>query len=190
MAASEHVTEQELATAFGVTCTQGLMKPGQYFRVARELMARTPCWMLIFGAGADSRLWALLNRGGRTVVVERHERWAAMAEEAGCEVIRVNYATRLRDGWVTDPALPSGLEEDLLGEGWDVVLVDGPEGHREDDPGRQQSIRAASLAMRPGSTVFVHDYHRPMERAASARYLGTLSECLGEKPALAVVQIT
>jgi hypothetical protein len=40
-----------------------------------EILHRGPGNVLIFGAGADTRLYVEANGGGRTVVVEHHEAW-------------------------------------------------------------------------------------------------------------------
>jgi hypothetical protein len=56
--------------------------------------------------------------------------------------------------------------------GWDVILVDGPPGHREDLPGRMKSIYEASRLAAHGAKIFVHDCDRPIEAAFADRYLG------------------
>jgi hypothetical protein len=55
---------------------------------------------------------------------------------------------------------------------WDVILVDGPTGHKDGQPGRMKSIYAASTLVAPGGCVFVHDCERPAEQAFASRYLG------------------
>jgi uncharacterized protein (TIGR01627 family) len=190
---------QHLALAFGrAAASRGQMTPAQYFRIAAEILRRAPCRLLVFGAGRNTELYMGANVGGRTVVLERHPAWIDAVRPLGCEVVRVVYQTRVRNGLV-EPCPPLRVEgttassnslEDVLGwlleEGWDVILVDGPEGYRPDDPGRQQSIALAARLARPGTTVFLHDGDRPLERACAARYLDAPDEQLGERPALLV----
>jgi hypothetical protein len=48
--------------------------------------------------------------------------------------------------------------------GWDVVVVDGPEGWRPDKPGRAASITLAGRLVAKGGVVLVDDYNRDVER--------------------------
>src|SRR5690606_24369038 len=82
--------------------------------------------------------------------------------------------------------LPVGFPLALLDVPWKIILVDSPEGHTPEMPGRQQSIFAASLASRFGATVFLHDYNRPLELEFAKYYLGEPSEVVGTTPTLAV----
>lgn len=178
-----------LVRAYESALAGGQMPAAQYFRIAAEILSRAPCRVLIFGAGADTELYVCANRGGRTAVIERHREWAARVRHLPCEVFEVVYSSVLRDGLAAHCDPPAGLPEGLLLAGWDVILVDGPEGYGPTTPGRQQSICAAALAAVPGATVFVHDFERDMERRAAGCYLGEPEERLGSRPTLATFRI-
>ena len=176
-----------LAAAFArAVASRGQMSPGQYFRVVMELIERGPCNLLVFGAGRDTELYVRANAGGRTAVLERHAAWIDQVRHLDCQIVPVAYTTRLGDGLFENCPLPDGLPAWLLEEKWDVILIDAPEGNRGDTPGRQQSIFLASQLARPGATVFLHDYDRPAEQAFAGRYIKSLDERHGDKPALAV----
>jgi glucuronoxylan 4-O-methyltransferase len=64
------------------------------------------------------------------------------------------------------------LPDEVGSREWDIILVDGPRGWRDDQPGRMKSIFAASrLIGRPGD-VFVHDCERAVENVYSNKFLG------------------
>ena len=69
-----------------------------------------------------------------------------------------------------------------------MILIDSPEGHTDQMPGRQQSIFAASAVATPSTTVFLHDYNRALEKEAARQYFGEPVEVVGKKPSLAVFQ--
>ncbi|HEX5105671.1 MAG TPA: hypothetical protein VFV87_17750, partial [Pirellulaceae bacterium] len=178
-----------LAAAIGrAVSSRGQMSPRQYFRVVLELLERGPCNLLVVGAGRDTELYVRANAGGRTVVLERHARWIDEVRHLDCEVVQVAYTTRIADGPQEPCSLPEGLPAGLLDEKWDVILIDGPEGNRGESPGRQQSVLLARELAHTGTTVFLHDYDRPAERAVASRYLKAADERHGGSPALAVFQ--
>jgi hypothetical protein len=66
---------------------------------------------------------------------------------------------------MTPAALDAILIPKPLAEAaWDVILIDGPTGHKLTDPGRLLPIHWASRLMRRNTHVFLDDYHRALER--------------------------
>ena len=63
------------------------------------------------------------------------------------------------------------LPEQVTQSRWDVILVDGPAGYTDENPGRMQSIYTASKLIKKGGYVFVHDCHRKVEQVYSDKYL-------------------
>jgi len=57
---------------------------------------------------------------------------------------------------------------------WDVILVDGPRGHKysAEIPGRISSIYTASQLVGKNGYVFIHDAQRTVENANAQHYLG------------------
>jgi len=116
------------------------------------------------------------------------------ARSQGCEgsrllevvVVAVSYGTQRKDGLIEPCPPPAGVPDWVAQEPWDVILIDGPEGYRPEQPGRQQSIVLASQLVRPGATAFLHDAERPHERRCAARHLKEAGEELGRQPTLAV----
>jgi len=179
----------QLTEAFAkAISSRGQMSPPQYLRVLLEIFRRGPCNLLVIGAGRDTELYVRANAGGRTVVLERQQEWIERIGSLGCEVIAVQYGTRL-DRPPLDPCQPpDGVPPELLQLNWDIVLVDGPEGNRQESPGRQQSIYLASLVARGGTTVFLHDWNRPAEQRFAAKYLKPVDERCAGQQTLAVFQ--
>lgn len=165
------------------------MTIAEYSAVAEELARRRGCKLLVFGCGNDSPLWAELNAGGFTLFVEDCPDWASRVEAklpAGdqVEVVTHDYGTfvaqyaedldRIALGW-SPPSLPPAVWRSA----WDVILIDGPAGFRDDLPGRVVPIHAAAMLQKnPGWRVFVHDVDRPLESHACRLYLGEPSERL------------
>ncbi|MEO6396666.1 MAG: hypothetical protein ABIO40_12245 [Devosia sp.] len=135
------------------------------------------CKLLVFGCGNDSRFWEQVNRGGTTAFLEDNPEWANKVrptlEQAVVYLVRygtMQFAWRWllsRPAWL-DMVLPAAVREVQ----WDVILVDGPAGYGWYKPGRMKAIYAASKLVAPGGRVFIHDAHRPAERAFASRYLG------------------
>jgi polypeptide N-acetylgalactosaminyltransferase len=177
---------EKLTAAFAQSVRGNGMYPSQYFRVCLEILQRAPSNVLIFGAGADTGLYVQANAGGRTVVVEHHQSWEQLIRQTECEIVPVTYTTKCAAGLAEKCDLPNGFPHTLLATDWSVILVDSPEGHTDEMPGRQQSVYAAFRAASATTVVFLHDYDRALEQAAAGRYLGQPDEVIGTKPALAV----
>ena len=167
--------ERELGLAEGALA-EVQMTADELRAVIAAIRARPGGSLLVFGCGHDSPLWETLNAGGETAFVEDNPEWAAMARARlrSATVHPVRYATR-RDEWQAllkrPAALAMALPEEIRGRRWDTILVDGPAGYDDAQPGRMQSIYEASRLVAPGGTVFVHDAERPVETAYAARYL-------------------
>ncbi|MFA5184804.1 MAG: hypothetical protein WC456_04785 [Patescibacteria group bacterium] len=138
---------------------------------------KAPINFLVFGLGNDSALWHDLNPGGRTAFLEDDQAWLEKIKKAQprLEAYLIHYTTRLND-WrdlIDQPeklALP--LPPKVIATEWDLILVDGPAGWREDKPGRMQSIYSAAQLIKPGGDIFVHDCDREIEDKYANKYLG------------------
>jgi hypothetical protein len=150
---------------------------------------------LVFGCGNDSPFWETVNADGATIFLEDSEEWAARTAQrlTRSPIHLVAYDTELPQ-WRKLLDHPELLQIELPAEvtaaGYDVILVDGPAGYPEyfdeygaHPPGRMKSIFMASQLVRPGGRVFVHDCHREVELAYTARYLGD-SRMICEVPGL------
>ena len=88
--------------------------------------------------------------------------------------------------------LKLSLPDNIAKRSWDVVLVDGPTGGADSDPGRMQAIHMASELVAPGGCVAVHDCDRELETAYAEKYFGALRSgqtITGFKGELRVYQI-
>lgn len=174
-----------LAAAFPTPLTIGWMRAICWIQLTTaELVAVTGairacprCRLLVFGVGNDSCYWLALNDGGTTLFLEHDLPWReAIAADIGTEpILTVAYSSRL-DEWPEMIDQPSRLAMNLppavRDARWDVIVVDAPPGRQPSHPGRMQSIYESSRLVSPTGHVFVHDCHRPAERAYTDRFLG------------------
>ncbi len=171
----------EAETLDGVQLEAAEIRP-----IVAAIKERPNCSLLVFGCGKDSRFWERVNRDGTTVFLEDNPQWAAEARAALtlANVYDVGYGTKLSE-WnqLIDAPSKLGLDlpEEIRARQWDVILVDGPAGYDDEQPGRMKSIYAASQLVAPGGCVFVHDAERRAEQAFSSRYLGDNRAILGVK---------
>lgn len=153
------------------------LDPPETARIIAAIRSRGPCKLLVFGLGRDSPLWSRINLGGMTVFLEDDPTWfqQVLRKHRKLNACLVDYASR-REEWrelLDSPdrlalALPESVERD----GWDVILIDGPAGFADSNPGRMKAIAVArSLAAAPAD-VFVHDCDREVEQVYCDRFLG------------------
>jgi glucuronoxylan 4-O-methyltransferase len=136
-----------------------------------------PVRFLVFGLGNDSVFWHSKNKDGRTVFIEDDPSWHATITQRHpfLETYLVNYGTR-RTEWAQLLNSPEKLTIDLppsiTNTAWDVILVDAPAGYEDRSPGRMKSIYMASVLVKNGGDVFVHDAERDIEREYASKYMG------------------
>ncbi|MGF9562853.1 hypothetical protein [Neorhizobium sp. JUb45] len=145
------------------------MSPIQIEAVSAAIMSRRPgCNMLVFGLGNDSPVWANLNKSGYTLFIENAPGWVSkmVGQFPYLNVEVVDYPTTVSQS-MRDPIktmasmeIPAFLTE----RKWDVILVDGPMGYREDLPGRALPIYWASKVCKDSTHIFVDDYERDVEK--------------------------
>lgn len=178
MSGAPAVTEDDLRRLVASNPNQGTLD--EYRRVLDTIQNRVPCNLLVFGVGRDSGYWVRANAGGETVFVEHEPEWIRRTAEQvpDIRIHRVSYGTRRIWWWWRLLRPRENFLDDLPGDvrdtDWDVIFVDGPQGHRWKHPGRMKSIYTASvLAKRSGSTdVLVHDCDRIVERVYTSIFLG------------------
>jgi len=137
------------------------------------------CNMLVFGLGNDSPFWCKANGKGRTVFLEDFQPWydKITTRYPEIEAYPVSYPCNITQ-WKEVLDQPERLAVELPGEvplkQWDVILVDGPRGHKyaKEIPGRMSSIYTASRLVREKGYVFVHDAQRSVEKTYAQHYLG------------------
>ncbi|MCU1537945.1 MAG: hypothetical protein JWP82_2296 [Humibacillus sp.] len=138
--------------------------------------------LLVFGLGRDAGIWETLNRRGLTAFVEDVPQWVALSltENPARLVFPVTYETRFRTSdYETAASIPlPALPVDLTSAGWDVVVVDAPQGFSDDSPGRASSIALAATLVRPGGVVLVDDYDRPLEARIARLVFGRAADAV------------
>lgn len=151
--------------------------------IAEEIGRRGPApKVLVFGLGYDTPVHrhVTARAGGEVVFVEQNDEYIAMNPTA--TVLRWpagKWGTRVGKGMVRDAALspiPRRSLAKLMGVrekdlAFDVVVVDGPTGYNDMQPGRQGACFWASRLVKRGGVVYVDDANRKLERASMNRYL-------------------
>lgn len=154
------------------------LRPAEVIKIVHATRKFGECKMLVFGLGNDSPFWCEINHGGRTVFLEDFQPWfdKITGQFPKIEAYPISYPCNITQ-WEELLDQPERLKVDLPEEVsascWDVILVDGPRGHKflEEIPGRMSSIYTASLLVGKGGYVFVHDAERKVEKAYAAKYL-------------------
>ncbi|MEI8175113.1 MAG: hypothetical protein WCG28_04145 [bacterium] len=150
------------------------MQPIELFEIAQCI--KSPMNVLVFGLGNDSAFWHNVNKNGRTVFIEDKKKWFKDITEKYpfLEAYKIKYDTK-REDWKNIIDRPDQLIINIPNElkkiSWDVIIVDGPAGHDDSAPGRMKSIYTASILIKNGGAVFVHDAHREVEDAYCRKYL-------------------
>lgn len=155
------------------------LKVPEMLRIVNAIRNSEDCRLLVFGMGYDSPFWSRINRHGSTIFLEDYEPWfdRISLKYPELEAYLVSYPCNMTQ-WkevIDQPErLAIVLPEKVKNEKFDVILVDGPRGHRytEDQPGRMSSIFMASRLVGRNGYVFVHDAEREVERTYSSKYLG------------------
>ena len=155
------------------------LKPAELIKIIQAIRQFSQCKMLVFGLGNDSPFWCSANGEGRTVFLEDFPPWydKITAKYPDIEAYRISYPCNITQ-WEEVLDQPEQLELELPGEitghPWDVILVDGPRGHKyaSEIPGRMSSIYTASRLVGKKGYVFVHDAQRTVEKTYAQHYLG------------------
>jgi len=161
------------------------LNPSELSSILKELENRGSCNCLVFGLGYDSIVWATFNKEGKTVFLEDNERWvrSISTRYPQLQVRKIRYFTRrteFRDYLTSLHTLMLQLPDDVANCKWDVIVVDGPAGAFDHEPGRMQSIFSANRLVAPGGSIFVHDVDRPIENLYS-------KICFGEESVVSQV---
>ena len=152
-----------------------LLSEKEIYGIAAKIRER-PGNLLIFGAGNDSLLWATINRGQLTAILESDAAWRQkiQAQSRSLRIFSVSYATSLSDIRPADEPIPEParlhLPAEISGRRWDWVVIDAPQGWG-DGPGRLQSLNEAIQLVAEDGRIFLHDCEREGEQWLIARYL-------------------
>lgn len=154
----------------------------EYEYIAKKVIEKRGCKMLVFGIGSDSELWRKVNKKGETFFLENSISWFAQIRTENPKIngFIIKYNT-LRKDWkqlLKNPSLELmlTLPDEINNKNWDVVFIDGPMGSNDIAPGRMQSIYTTSILSKKSNNidVFVHDCDREVEKTYCDRFLGNM----------------
>jgi len=155
------------------------LKPAELIKIYQAIRKFSNCNMLVFGLGNDSPFWSSANGKGRTVFLEDFKPWydKVTSKYPDIEAYPVSYPcniTQWKEVLDQPEQLALDLPVEITGHKWDVILVDGPRGHKysAEIPGRMSSIYTASQLVGKNGHVFVHDAQRTVESVYAQHYMG------------------
>ena len=136
--------------------------------VIKAIRRHKNCSLLVFGLGYDSELWNAVNHKGHTLFLEDNKNWfeSVSRNKPQLNSRLVKYNTTRHD-WkmlLSDPdKLEMQFDQEITDRKWDVILIDGPNGWLDSQPGRMSPIYMSTKLVKPHGDVFVHDCHREVE---------------------------
>lgn len=154
-----------------------LLGTGQMKIILATIKKKAPCNLLVFGLGNDSLFWSNINPGGVTIFIEDNKDWYKKITEQSRSIkaFLINYNTKRKD-WrkflENTSLLNTTLPNDIEKKEWDIILLDGPPGLHDYQPGRMKSIFLASRLIRKSGDIFVHDCNREVEDAYCNIFFG------------------
>ncbi|XP_047325190.1 glucuronoxylan 4-O-methyltransferase 1 [Impatiens glandulifera] len=151
---------------------------------------KSPCNLLFFGLEPEYINMSLINKAGINYFLDDHPSkmeklntssinalfYKVEYERAAREAFELlKYARESPDcrpgGWNKCKLAMRRLPEAVMEKNWDIVVVDGPDGDREDAPGRMEAIYTAGLIARSGkkekgqsTDILIHDKDRMIEK--------------------------
>jgi len=185
---------------YAVSSTSPQMSQEEIGVIAKIVLQKSPCNILVFGLGHESFLLRILNFEGRTVFLDESENWVNRFEEKHpqMEAYEVQYTTKVSESkqllalakeqrgadcgpvqnlLFSDCKLAiNDLPNNIYDVGWDVIFIDGPRGYFPGAPGRMSAIFTAAVLARSKkedkvTDIFVHDSSREVEKAYSSEFL-------------------
>lgn len=150
------------------------LEPKQLYSIVKAI--GDGCCLLIFGLGNDTPFWLRVNKNGTTVFIEDNKLWVEKVKRMYPKVkyLFVKYNTKItqyRKLLNKTEKLNLKLSDEIRNIKWNVILVDAPQGFKNEHPGRMKSIYEASILTCKGGHVFVHDCHRDVEKVYADKYL-------------------
>jgi hypothetical protein len=142
--------------------------------------------MLVFGLGYDSELWFNLT-GGDTYFVEDNDVYISLNKTIPNDhIIKYKYNTTVRTSFnLSDEQLdkfefPPALKEQVDKSNFDVIIIDGPNGHMDHTPGRILPIYWAKkyLLEKNKTMLFIDDANRKLESFAINKYFGDYNKII------------
>ena len=123
--------------------------------------------MLVFGLGHDSKMWYEGNNKN-TFFVENKEEYIKLGikDIPSENIVKYNYKTKcgtsikLSEKEIKSFIIPKKLMDEAP---FDIILIDGPEGHYVGAPGRFIPCYWTTMLSKSGTIVYVDDSNRKLE---------------------------
>jgi len=131
--------------------------------------------MLVFGLGHDSKMWYGGNKN--TYFIENIKEYISLNKdipddniiEHQYNNINVKKSFTLSDADIEKYIVPDKLK-DLAP--FDIILIDGPEGWRDDKPGRLVPYYWTTQLSQPGTYIYCDDSSRALEAHCITKFFG------------------
>ncbi len=163
--------------------TDGQMSYGEYEYIYNLITKLSPCNILIFGLGNDSRLWTTINKGF-TLFIEDNQFWIDKIKpllNGNFEIYDYKYNTLVKN-WINYLSNDNILDilkmkfsnqtrnEVVYNTKWDIVLIDAPLGCSDDSCGRMIPISTTYSLNK--KYILVHDCNRIVENIYTRVFFG------------------
>jgi len=139
--------------------------------VFKEFKANTK--MLVFGLGYDSKMWYEGNKN--TFFIENNDEYIQlnMKDIPSDNIIKYDYETirdlsyTLSDIEIKSFVIPDKIVKEAP---FDIIIIDGPEGHMPQKPGRLIPCYWSTLLSKPGTIIYLDDASRKLEVFCIEKY--------------------
>jgi len=167
-----------------------LLSAIELYAISLILTVKSASTLLVFGVNEDARYWCDINgAGGKTYFLE-HERnriqrgtseifskLSPMSSDVSLIAVEYNGTVATASSFFKTPYLMK-VPSEIVSVCYDVILLDGPSGYTESDPGRMEAgyfaAEAAKRCVLSGELdavyVFMHDSERDVEKRIIKEY--------------------
>jgi hypothetical protein len=129
--------------------------------------------MLVFGLGYDSKMWYEGN-SKNTFFIENNDFYIDLNKDIPKNnVIKYDYKTTCSESMeLSDSKISSfKIPKKILSEApFDIIIIDGPEGHTRESPGRLIPCYWSTILSKPSTIIYIDDASRPLENFCIEKY--------------------
>jgi hypothetical protein len=138
--------------------------------------------MLVFGLGYDSKMWYEGNHKN-TYFIENNDQYIQLNKNdiPDNNIIKYDYkitcesSFKLIDEEINTFEIPEYL---LKLSPFDIILIDGPEGWKQDKPGRLIPCYWATLLSKNGTLIYIDDSNRLLESFCIEKYFSNKNKII------------
>lgn len=144
----------------------------EYVNICKVILQKRPCNILVYGLRNDAVLFSTLNNnGGHTIFVEDGNKCIQQIQTN--HVVRQKFNTTVSES-IANKCTSLYIKSSYIDlYEWDIIIMNGPNGHQDKMPGREIPIFEASNVIinnHKDVDIFIHDIDRPLEKMACDKF--------------------